>query len=214
MLIPKAGKPGDFRPLGIPTVKDRVIQAAMKQILEPIFEAGFYPTSYGFRPGRSVRGALAHLKTLLLPRGMKRWKKAEKLPFQWAIEGDIKGCFDHIDHHALMERVRRRVGDGKLNRLIVAFLKAGVLSEAQFIRTDSGTPQGGILSPLLGNVALSVIEERYERHVWPRAGHRVPLAGAQQAADRSAAIARRACHQSCGGPPTRRSGLHAHPLCR
>jgi len=99
VLIPKAGKPGAFRPLGIPTVKDRVIQAAMKQILEPIFEAGFYPTSYGFRPGRSVRGALAHLKALLPPRGMKRWKTAEKLPFPWAIEGDIKGCFDHIDHH-------------------------------------------------------------------------------------------------------------------
>jgi RNA-directed DNA polymerase len=65
-------------------------------VLEPIFEAGFYPTSYGFRPGRSVRGALAHLKTLLLPRGMTRWKKAEELPFPWAIEGDIKGCFDDL----------------------------------------------------------------------------------------------------------------------
>ena len=78
VLIPKAGKPGAFRPLGIPTVKDRVIQAAMKNILEPIFEAGFYPVSYGFRPGRSVHGALAHLKTLLLPRGVKRWKTAER----------------------------------------------------------------------------------------------------------------------------------------
>ena len=170
VLIPKAGKPGVYRPLGIPTVKDRVIQAAMKQIMEPIFEAGFYPTSYGFRPGRSVRGALAHLKTLLLPRGMKRWKTAETPPFQWAIEGDIKGCFDHIEHHPLMVRVRRRIGDGKLNRLVLAFLKAGVLSEAQFIRSDSGSPQGGILSPLLSNVALSIIDERYERQVWPRGG--------------------------------------------
>ncbi len=170
VLIPKAGKPGVFRPLGIPTVKDRVIQAAMKQIMEPIFEAVFYPTSYGFRPGRSVRGALAHLKTLLLPRGMKRWKTAETPPFQWAIEGDIKGCFDHIEHHPLMMRVRRRIGDGKLNRLVFAFLKAGVMSEAQFIRSDSGSPQGGILSPLLCNVALSIIDERYERQVWPRGG--------------------------------------------
>lgn len=170
VLIPKAGKPGVFRPLGIPTVKDRVIQAAMKQIMEPIFEAVFYPTSYGFRPGRSVRGALAHLKTLLLPRGMKRWKTAETPPFQWAIEGDIKGCFDHIEHHPLMMRVRRRIGDGKLNRLVFAFLKAGVMSEAQFIRSDSGSPQGGILSPLLSNVALSIIDERYERQVWPRGG--------------------------------------------
>jgi hypothetical protein len=76
------------------------------------------------------------------PRGAKRWGTAERPPYQWAIEGDIKGCFDHIDHHALMERVRRRVGDGKLNRLIVAFLKAGVMSDAQFLRTDSGTPPG------------------------------------------------------------------------
>jgi RNA-directed DNA polymerase len=168
VLIPKAGKPGAFRPLGIPTVNDRVIQAAMKNILEPIFEAGFYPVSYGFRPGRSVRGALAHLKDLLIPRGTKRWGTTERPPYQWAIEGDIKGCFDNIDHHGLMERVRRRVSDGKLNRLVVAFLKAGVMSDAQYLRTDSGTPQGGILSPLLANIALSVIEERYERYVWPR----------------------------------------------
>jgi RNA-directed DNA polymerase len=195
VLIPKAGKPGAFRGLGIPTVKDRVIQAAMKQVLEPIFEAGFLPTSYGFRPGRSVRGALAHLKALLLPRGMTRWNKAKQLPFQWAIEGDIKACFDHIDHHALMERVRRRVGDGKLNRLIVAFLKAGMLSEAQFVRTDSGSPQGGILSPLLSNIALSLIDERYERFVWPRAGStgtRGRGPAAKPLTD-PAAIARRAC---------------------
>ncbi len=170
VLIPKAGKPGVFRPLGIPTVKDRTVQAAMKQIMEPIFEAGFYPTSYGFRPGRSARGALAHLKALLLPRGAKRGNSAELLPFQWAIEGDIKSCFDHIGHHPLMVRVRRRIGDGKLNRLIVAFLKAGVMSETQFIRSDSGSPQGGILSPLLSNVALSIIDERYERQVYPRTG--------------------------------------------
>ncbi len=170
VLIPKAGKPGAFRPLGIPTVEDRVIQAAMKHILEPIFEAGFYPVSYGFRPGKSVHGALASLKMRMRQRVANRWRGTARPSFQWAIEGDIKGCFDHIDHHQLMERVRRRIADGKLNRLIVAFLKAGVLSEAQFTRSDSGTPQGGILSPLLANVALSIIEERYERHVWPRAG--------------------------------------------
>jgi group II intron reverse transcriptase/maturase len=168
VLIPKAGKPGKFRPLGIPTVKDRVVQAAVKNILEPVFEADFYPVSYGFRPGKSVHGAIAHLKALMLPRGGKRWKREDKLPFQWAIEGDIKGCFDNIGHHGLMERVRRRVGDAKLTRLVLAFLKAGALVEAQFLRTDSGTPQGGILSPLLANVALSAIEEKYERHVWPR----------------------------------------------
>ena len=168
VLIPKAGHPGKFRPLGIPTVKDRVVQAAVKNIMEPIFEADFYPVSYGFRPGKSVHGAIAHLKVLMRSRGAKRWKRAEKLPFQWAIEGDIKGCFDNIGHHGLMERVRRRVGDAKLERLVLAFLKAGVLSEEQFLRSDSGTPQGGILSPLLANIALSIIEEKYERHAWPR----------------------------------------------
>jgi group II intron reverse transcriptase/maturase len=196
VMIPKAGKPGAFRPLGIPTVQDRVVQAAMKQVLEPIFEAGFLPVSYGFRPGRSVRGALAHLKALLLPRGRPRKGKPHALPYTWAIEGDIKGCFDHIDHHALMERVRRRSRDGKLNRLIVAFLKSGVLSEAQFSRTDSGTPQGGILSPLLSNIALSLIEERYARYVWPQGaepkvpGRRGPAVVALTDPD---AIARRAC---------------------
>ena len=175
VLIPKAGHPGKFRPLGIPTVKDRVVQAAVKNIMEPIFEADFYPVSYGFRPGKSVHGAIAHLKVLMRSRGRKRWKRGEKLPFQWAIEGDIKGCFDNIGHHGLMERVRRRVGDAKLERLVLAFLKAGILSEEQFLRSDSGTPQGGILSPLLANIALSIIEEKYERHAWPRGtGTRLP----------------------------------------
>ena len=140
----------------------------MKNIMEPVFEADFYPVSYGFRPGKSVHGAIAHFKALMLPRVGKRWKRDDKLPFQWAMEGDIKGCFDNIDHHGLIERVRRRIGDAKLTRLVLAFLKAGALAEAQFLRTDSGTPQGGILSPLLANVALSAIEEQYERHVWPR----------------------------------------------
>jgi group II intron reverse transcriptase/maturase len=166
VLIPKAGQPRKFRPLGIPTIKDRVVQAALKNILEPIFEAGFRPSSHGFRPGKSVHGALAHLKMFLRPRAL-RAERARRLPYQWAIEGDIKGCFDHIDHHALMERFRNRVRDTKVNRLVVAFLKAGVLSEQQFLRSEAGTPQGGILSPLLANIALSAIEERYERHVWP-----------------------------------------------
>ena len=169
VLIPKPGQPGKFRPLGIPTVKDRVVQASMKNILEPVFEADFYPCSYGFRPGRGVHAALEELRKLLLPQHVRGANGLEvRLPYPWAIEGDLKGCFDNISHHGLMERVRRRVDDTKVNRLIVAFLKAGVLSEEQFLRSDTGTPQGGILSPLLANIALSAIDERYERHVWPR----------------------------------------------
>jgi RNA-directed DNA polymerase len=169
VLIPKPGQPGKFRPLGIPTVDDRVVQAAMKNILEPVFEADFYPVSYGFRPGRSVHGALQHLKQLLHPVYVHTGTEVEcRLPYQWAIEGDIKGCFDNIDHHALMVRVRRRIGDVKVTRLVLAFLKAGVVSEGQYLRTETGSPQGGILSPLLSSIALGAIEERYERHVWPR----------------------------------------------
>lgn len=163
LLIPKQGHPGKFRPLGVPTVKDRVVQSAMKNILEPIFEADFYPCSHGFRPGKSAHGAIEQLRKLLRPKTTER-----RLPYQWAIEGDIKGCFDNIDHHAVMTRLRRRVGDTKVSRLVLAFLQAGVLSEEQFSRTHAGTPQGGILSPLLANIALGELDERYERHVAPR----------------------------------------------
>lgn len=164
-LIPKPGKPGEFRPLGIPTVKDRVVQCAIKQIMEPLFEARFWHVSYGFRPGRGCHGALEHIRMAIRPKAKAEDGKRHAMPYQWVIEGDIKGCFDNIDHHHLMDRVRQRVGDRKMNRTIMQFLKAGVLSEEQFIRTESGTPQGGIISPLLANIALSVIEERYERWV-------------------------------------------------
>jgi retron-type reverse transcriptase len=167
VLIPKNGQPGKFRALGIPTVRDRVVQAALKNILEPVFEADFYPSSYGFRPGRSAHGALEHLRCLLRPREAGP-EDERRLPYQWAIEGDIKACFDNIDHHALMVRLRRRVGDPKVSRLVLAFLKSGILSERQFTRSEVGTPQGGILSPLLANIALGVLDERYSRHVWPR----------------------------------------------
>jgi retron-type reverse transcriptase len=91
VLIPKIAAPGKFRPLGIPTVKDRVVQAALKNILEPIFEADFFPTSYGFRPGKSVHGALEHLRVLLRPKDHRQGGEP-RLPYQWVVEGDIKGC--------------------------------------------------------------------------------------------------------------------------
>jgi RNA-directed DNA polymerase len=162
-MIPKRGKPGEFRPLGIPTIRDRVLQAAIKQVLEPIFEAQFWHVSYGFRPGRGCHGALEHIRMAMRPRAKAADGKRRSSPYQWVIEGDIKGCFDNIDHHALMQRVRDRIGDRKVTRLLGQFLKSGVLTEEQFLRTPTGTPQGGILSPLLANIALSKIEERYER---------------------------------------------------
>src|SRR5262249_7471558 len=165
-LIPKPRQPGKFRPLGIPTVRDRVVQCAVKNILEPIFEASFWHVSYGFRPGRGCHGALEHIRMSMRPRSTSKADgKRHNVPYQWVIEGDIKGCFDHIDHHLLMNRVRGHCVDRKVNRLLVQFLKAGVLAEEQFVRTEAGTPQGGIASPLLANIALGLIEERYERWV-------------------------------------------------
>ncbi len=162
-LIPKPGKPGKFRPLGIPTVRDRAVQGAVKNLLEPIFEATFWHVSYGFRPGRGCHGALEHIRMSMRPRAKAEDGRRHRTPYHRIIEGDIKGCFDNIDHHKLMQRVRARISDNKVTRLIGQFLKAGVLSDGIVLPTNQGTPQGGVISPLLANIALGVIEERYER---------------------------------------------------
>ena len=180
LRIPKPGKTGQYRNLGIPTVSDRIVQAALKQILEPIFEADFFPCSYGFRPGRSAHGALEHARLLLQPRGAAR-TSTEPInpPYQAVIESDIKGCFDHISHHGLMKRIRKRCQDRKLNRLLLAFLQAGTMSDTGFIPSLEGTPQGGILSPLLSNIALQDIEARYVDTVWPRTSETIALTAPQ-----------------------------------
>jgi group II intron reverse transcriptase/maturase len=156
-LIPKAGKPGQFRPLGIPTIKDRVVQGAVKTLLEPIFEAQFWHVSYGFRPGRSTHGALEYIRRAALPHKRGKDTRRNRLPYPWVVEGDIKGCFDNLSHHHLLERLRHRVADRRVTRLIGQFLKAGVLTEEQFLRTDAGTPQGGILTPRTQKVTSSLI---------------------------------------------------------
>jgi RNA-directed DNA polymerase len=154
--IPKPGGHGKMRRLGIPTVADRVVQAALKLMLEPIFEADFLPVSYGFRPERRAHDAIAeifHFGTA---------------GYRWVLDADIEACFDTIDHTALMERVRRRVGDKRVLALVKAFLKAGILTELGNVEdTHTGTPQGGILSPLLANIALSVLDE-YVHAPWRR----------------------------------------------
>jgi RNA-directed DNA polymerase len=148
--IPKAS--GKVRRLGIPTTADRVVQAALKLVLEPIFEADFKPCSYGFRPKRRAQDAIAEIHYLASP----------PRNYEWVFEADIKACFDEIDHTALMGRVRRRVGDKRVLGWVKAFLRAGVLSEEGLNReTTTGTPQGGILSPLLANIALSVLDEHF-----------------------------------------------------
>lgn len=145
-MIPKPG--GKQRRLGIPTVADRVVQASMKLVLEPVFEADFKPCSYGFRPRRRAQDAIAEIHYLA------------SRTYEWALDADITACFDEIDHTALMDRVRDRIADKRVLKLIKAFLRAGILSEDGVNRdTITGTPQGGILSPLLANIALSVLDE-------------------------------------------------------
>ncbi len=144
--IPKGG--GKVRYLGIATIRDRVVQAALKLVLEPIFEADFLPCSYGFRPNRRTHDAVAEVHHFA------------SCSYEWIVEGDIKACFDEISHCALLERVRKRVGDKRVLALVKAFLKAGILTEEGTLAdTSAGTPQGSILSPLLSNVALSVLDE-------------------------------------------------------
>jgi len=153
-LIPKKG--GKLRGLGIPTARDRTVQAVLKLVLEPIFEADFQPSSYGFRPGRRAQDAIAEIHYLA------------SRSYEWVLEGDITACFDEIDHTALLDRMRRRVVDKRVLGLVKAFLKAGILTEGGARRdTVTGTPQGGILSPLLSNVALSALDE-HAAEVWAR----------------------------------------------
>lgn len=156
-LIPKSGKSGQFRPLGIPTLKDRLVQTAMKFVLEPIFEADFYPNSHGFRRGRNTHDALATVQRQLHPTN-----HGPSLT-TYVIEGDIKGCFDAINHHLLMEEVKRRIRDRKVLLLIRSFLKAGIMVEGSLEHSATGTPQGGVLSPLLANIFLHRLDERYDR---------------------------------------------------
>ena len=150
VMIPKAS--GKLRKLGIPTVTDRVVQAALKLVLEPIFEADFKSCSYGFRPNRRAQDAVAEIHHF-----------ASK-SYEWVLEADIEACFDMIDHTALMDRLRCRIGDKRVLALVKAFLKAGVLTTVGTTEgTITGTPQGGILSPLLANIALSVLDDEFTR---------------------------------------------------
>jgi RNA-directed DNA polymerase len=148
VMIPKPN--GKLRRLGIPTVTDRVVQAALKLVLEPIFEAGFQPCSYGFRPNRRAQDAVAEIHHFTTQR------------YHWVLEADIEACFDMIDHTALMGLIRQRISDKRVLGLVKAFLKAGVMTTTgDREETLTGTPQGGILSPLLANIALSILDDHF-----------------------------------------------------
>ncbi len=150
--IPKPGSQ-EKRPLGIPTVRDRVVQAAMRNVLEPIFERGFAEHSYGFRPNRGAKQALRRVHQLL------------RSGYHWVVDADLKSYFDTIPHEPLLERVGAKVSDGKVLDLIRAFLTQNVMETAKSWTPEGGTPQGGVISPLLSNIYLDPLD-----HLMQRAG--------------------------------------------
>jgi group II intron reverse transcriptase/maturase len=155
--IPKASG-RETRPIGVPTFEEKVLQRAVVMVLESVYEQDFLDCSYGFRPGRSAHDALEAM-----------WKQAMAMGGGWVLEVDIRKFFDTLDHHQVQELFRRRVRDGVLGRLIGKWLNAGVLEDGAIHRPEAGTPQGGVISPLLANIYLhEVLDVWFEREVKPR----------------------------------------------
>lgn len=156
VFIPKPGRSGERRPLSIPTVRDRIVQAALKIVIEPIFEADFSDCSFGFRPEKSAHDALQVLIN-------ESWQGR-----RWVLESDIANCFEAIPHDRLMSALEERIIDRNLVKLLRALLRAGVMEDGAVRKAVSGTPQGGGVSPLLCNVYLHQFDQ-----AWPDRGHGV-----------------------------------------
>ncbi|WP_242965249.1 group II intron reverse transcriptase/maturase [Petroclostridium xylanilyticum] len=148
--IPKAD--GSKRPLGIPTVRDRIVQQALLNILQPIFEPDFHPSSYGYRPGRSCHQAVAKAEMFINKYGLNH-----------VVDMDLSKCFDRLDHELILEGVNRRISDGSILRLIKKFLTAGVMKDGTWEETDLGSPQGGVISPLLTNIYLDRFDQEMKK---------------------------------------------------
>jgi group II intron reverse transcriptase/maturase len=146
VYIPKDAKQKTFRPLGIPAVRDRVAQEVLRRLLSPIFEKKFHDHSYGFRPGRSCHQAVEKVMEL------------GRQGYRWVLDADISGFFDNLSHQAVMRELSEVVADGNILRLVEKFLRAGVMEGGKFQPTRVGTPQGGVVSPLLANIALNVLD--------------------------------------------------------
>ncbi len=149
--IPKAGKPGEFRTLGVPTIYDRVCQQALLNRLEPIFEPVFDEANFGYRPGRSTKDAMR-----------KVWKEIRS-GREWIVDADLKDFFGSADHGKLLTLVAQRIADGRVLRLIQAMLKAGSYGEGRLFPTERGTPQGSVISPLLSNILLTPFDQEMRR---------------------------------------------------
>jgi group II intron reverse transcriptase/maturase len=150
-LIPKAGQPGKYRPLGIPTIYDRVCQQALLNRLEPIFDPVFDDANFGYRRGRSTKDALR-----------KIWREIQQ-GREWIVDADVRDFFGSVDHERLEVLVNQRVSDGRVLRLIRSFLKAGCIAQGERLPTEQGTPQGGVVSPLLSSILLTPFDREMRR---------------------------------------------------
>ncbi len=202
-IIPKPGGSGKVRRLGIPTIADRVVQAALKLVLEPIFEADFAPVSYGFRPLRRAHDAVAEIQRF----GTKGYR--------WVLDADIEACFDSIEHTALLDRVRARVKDKRVLALVKAFLKAGVMTELGIRETSfTGTPQGGILSPLLANIACARARRARAQAVDARRDHEHSPTTRSASRQGPAELANRPLRRRLRYPRARQPGRRRSPARR